>query len=79
MNRASALRIKTKHRGRSCVAGGPGGVSCTNTQYIQGISLHVLPSAEKDNKKKAGVDQICQKTLTELCAICFVGIVFGAL
>ena len=52
MNMASASRIKTKHRGRSCVAGGPGGVSCTNTQYTQGISVHVFPSAEKDHKKR---------------------------
>ena len=49
---ATTSGIKVKHGGRSCVAGGPGGVSCTNTQYTQGISLHVFLSDEKDQKRR---------------------------
>ena len=49
---AITSRIKVKHGRRSCVAGGPGGVSCTNTRYTQGISLHVFPSDEKDHKRR---------------------------
>ena len=31
-----------------CVAGGPGGVSCTNGQYTEGVSIHRFPDQNKD-------------------------------
>ena len=31
-------------RGRSCVAGGPNGESCKNTQYTQDVSIHTFPN-----------------------------------
>lgn len=41
-----------KHGGNCCVAGGPGRVSCTNTQYTPGISLHIFPSEQRDGKRR---------------------------
>ena len=38
---------------RICVAGGPGGISCTNRQDTPGISLHILPSEEDVARRKA--------------------------
>ena len=34
--------------GKYCVAGGPGGVSCTNGQYTEGVSIHHFPDQNKD-------------------------------
>ena len=31
-----------------CVAGGPGGVSCINSQYTEGVSIHHFPDQNKD-------------------------------
>ena len=30
-------------RGKSCAAGGPGQISCTNNSYSPGISMHIFP------------------------------------
>ena len=35
-----------KHGGRHCVAGGPNKVSCKNTSYTPGISMHRFPKDE---------------------------------
>ncbi len=49
---ASTSSVTYKHGDRSCVAGGPGGVSCTNTQLTPGISMHIFPSAKKEDAKR---------------------------
>ena len=36
------------HHGKRCVAGGPGGVSCGNSQHTPGISIHHFPDKKKD-------------------------------
>ena len=38
----------TKRGGRSCVAGGPGGQSCKNTQFMEGVSIHTFPDKNSD-------------------------------
>ena len=38
---------------RTCAAGGPGGISCTNRQDTPGISLHIFPSEEDVARRKA--------------------------
>ena len=35
-----------KHGGKYCVAGGPNNVSCKNTSYTPGISMHRFPEDE---------------------------------
>ena len=37
--------------GKRCVAGGPNLVSCGNSQYSDGISIHLFPDKEKDRAK----------------------------
>ena len=32
-----------KRGGRTCAAGGPGQISCTNSSYSPGISMHTFP------------------------------------
>ena len=34
--------------GKYCVAGGPGSVSCTNGQHMEGVSIHHFPDQNKD-------------------------------
>ena len=34
--------------GKYCVAGGPGSVSYTNGQYMEGVSIHHFPDQNKD-------------------------------
>ena len=34
--------------GKYCVAGGPGSVSCTNDQYMEGVSIHHFPDQNKN-------------------------------
>ena len=34
--------------GKYCVAGGHGSVSCTNGQYMEGVSIHHFPDQNKD-------------------------------
>ena len=38
------------HHGQCCVAGGPGGVSCGNSQHTAGISIHIFPNRKKDSR-----------------------------
>ena len=52
---------RKKHKsGKFCVAGGPGLVSCKNTTYTEGISMHLIPE-RCDNKVTMGA--ICAETL----------------
>ena len=37
--------------GQSCCAGGPNGISCTNTQFTVGISIHRFPKNIKVRKQ----------------------------
>ena len=41
-------RVSTKSSGRYCVAGGPHGVSCKNSQSTEGISMHRFPKVKND-------------------------------
>lgn len=36
-----------KHAGKTCVAGGPGGISCTNNSYTPNVSMYIFPKNEK--------------------------------
>ena len=50
-NLASDQELRESRRsggGKYCVAGGPGGVSCTNGQYTEGVSIHHFPDQNKD-------------------------------
>ena len=66
-------------RGRACVAGGPGHVSCTNTQYTPGVSMHLFPNQEKDAKRRHEWVKFVRKhrpgfnasASSELCSIHF--------
>lgn len=40
-----------KRGGRYCVAGGPKNISCTNTSYTDGISMHVFPKNDDARRK----------------------------
>ena len=42
---------KTNHGGKRCVAGGPNLVSCGNSQYSIGVSVHLFPDEEKDSAR----------------------------
>ena len=42
-----SLEEEEKHGGKYCVAGGPGGISCTNRQYTEGVSIHNFPDPKK--------------------------------
>ena len=37
--------------GKCCVAGGPNGVSCGNSQHRKGISIHHFPHKVKDRER----------------------------
>ena len=37
--------------GKRCVAGGPNGVSCGNSQHTKGVSIHHFPSKIKDRER----------------------------
>ena len=36
-----------KHGGKTCAAGAPGGISCTNNSYTPNVSIHIFPKNEK--------------------------------
>ena len=38
--------------GKRCVAGGPNLVSCANNQHTEGISMHLFPNEETDQKRQ---------------------------
>ena len=38
-----ATERKKRKSGKFCVAGGPGLVSCKNTTYTEGVSMHLFP------------------------------------
>ena len=47
-----ASNVEKKSRGgKRCVAGGPNLVSCGNSQYSDGISVHLFPDKEKDRAR----------------------------
>lgn len=46
-----ALAKKSKHGGLYCVAGGPNQLSCKNTSYTEGVSMHVFPSNPVTKRK----------------------------
>ena len=47
-----ASRVEKQSRGgKRCVAGGPNLVSCGNSQYTDGVSVHLFPDKEKDNAR----------------------------
>eukprot|EP00795_Rhopilema_esculentum_P007328 gene7328-biopygen8640 len=47
-----ASRVENQSRGgKRCVAGGPNLVSCGNSQYTDGVSVHLFPDKEKDNAR----------------------------
>ena len=40
----ASLNIKvSRHGGKYCVAGGPNGISCSNNQFTQNVSMHKFP------------------------------------
>ena len=39
----NVIRMTTHRGGKYCVAGLPDNVSCTNTSYTEGISIHIVP------------------------------------
>ena len=43
MASASDAKRRRSGGGKFCVAGGPGQVSCTNSQFTEGISVHSFP------------------------------------
>lgn len=45
--------IKPKRSGKYCVAGGPNGVSCKNSNSTEGISMHLFPAGSEADKEKA--------------------------
>ena len=42
-----------KHGGKTCVAGAPGGISCTNNSYTPNVSMHIFPKNEKVRNQQA--------------------------
>lgn len=48
---AASNIVKRKRRGDYCVAGGPNKVSCKNSSYSEGISMHCFPKDEIVRKK----------------------------
>ena len=46
LHRVDMAQGGIKHGGRYCVAGGPNKVSCKNTSYTPGISMHRFPKDE---------------------------------
>ena len=44
-------KSSVKRGGRSCVAGGPGGSSCKNKQFTEGISIHTFPNKDLDSSR----------------------------
>ena len=41
------IRMMAKRGGKSCAAGGPGQISCTNNSYSPGVSMHIFPRNPK--------------------------------
>ena len=44
LNEGEVKEKKSIKVGRMCVAGGPGGISCTNYQNTEGVQLHNFPT-----------------------------------
>ena len=55
---ASSNIVKRKRGGDYCVAGGPNKVSCKNSSYSEGISMHCFP---KDEIVREKMDKFCSK------------------
>ena len=49
---SSATSKKQRRGGRYCVAGGANGVSCNNSQFTEGISMHAFPSAGNPERER---------------------------
>ena len=47
----AATAKKRRRGGRYCVAGGPNGVTCNNSQFTEGISMHAFPSGENQERE----------------------------
>ena len=48
---AASTTSSSIHHGQRCVTGGPGGVSCGNSQHTAGISIHRFPNRKKDSRR----------------------------
>ena len=46
------INEKRYRGGKRCVAGGPNLVSCANNQHTEGISMHLFPNEETDEKRR---------------------------
>ena len=46
-----AIGTKVKRGGKYCIAGAPKGISCQNTSYTNGISMHKFPSQEETRRR----------------------------
>lgn len=42
----------SRHGGKYCVAGGPNGVSCSNNQFTQNVSMHKFPRVPTSDSDK---------------------------
>ena len=47
-----ANSVKRARGGKRCAAGGPNLVSCANTWYTEGISMHMFPKEETDSLRR---------------------------
>ena len=54
--------------GRSCVAGGPGEVSCTNSQFTEGTSIHKFPDSDLEAERHKRWVQFVTRHCPELKA-----------
>ena len=52
---SSQITVMAKHGsgGKTCTAGAPGQISCTNNSCSPGISMHIFPKNEKVTRKTA--------------------------
>ena len=47
----NVIRTTTRRGGKYCVAGLPNNVSCTNTSYTEGVSMHRFPKNPETRQK----------------------------
>mgnify|MGYP002803925745 CR=1 FL=1 len=52
-SKMASLNMKvSRHGGKYCVAGGPNGVSCTNSQFTPNVSMHKFPRVPTSDSDK---------------------------
>lgn len=51
MSVSESASSSTRETGKRCVAGGPGRISCGNSQYTPDVSIHHFPDKNKDKKR----------------------------